>query len=118
VAAPTAVQNEPKALLQGAMHSHYHRGQDATRLRELGGEPPMTDMMVVVPEETAGAGVAVVKRLALPHAGFLAHAGENNLDELPRGQAVQYRNSLVAQFVGEDDVHQMPRRKRAELAFE
>jgi uncharacterized damage-inducible protein DinB len=51
-----AVQNEPKALLQDAMHSHYHRGQgrtitagrDATRLRELGGEPPMTDMMVLV----------------------------------------------------------------------
>jgi uncharacterized damage-inducible protein DinB len=32
-----------EALTQGAMHSHYHRGQNATRLRELGGEPPMTD---------------------------------------------------------------------------
>ena len=28
------------------MHSHYHRGQNATRLRELGGEPPMTDLIV------------------------------------------------------------------------
>jgi uncharacterized damage-inducible protein DinB len=35
-----------RALAQGAMHSHYHRGQNATRLRELGGEPPMTDLIV------------------------------------------------------------------------
>jgi uncharacterized damage-inducible protein DinB len=35
-----------EALLQCAMHSHYHRGQNATRLRELGGEPPMTDLIV------------------------------------------------------------------------
>jgi uncharacterized damage-inducible protein DinB len=32
-----------QALLQAAMHSHYHRAQNATRLRELGGEPPFTD---------------------------------------------------------------------------
>ena len=32
-----------EALAQGAMHTHYHRGQNATRLRELGGEPPPTD---------------------------------------------------------------------------
>jgi uncharacterized damage-inducible protein DinB len=32
-----------QALLQAAMHSHYHRGQNVTRLRELGGEPPLTD---------------------------------------------------------------------------
>lgn len=32
-----------EALLQAAMHSQYHRGQNATRLRELGGEPPLTD---------------------------------------------------------------------------
>ncbi|MGC2329600.1 MAG: DinB family protein, partial [Candidatus Sulfotelmatobacter sp.] len=31
------------ALTQAAMHSHYHRGQNATRLRELGGVPPGTD---------------------------------------------------------------------------
>jgi uncharacterized damage-inducible protein DinB len=36
------------ALMQAAMHSHYHRGQNATRLRELGGEPPMTDFIVWV----------------------------------------------------------------------
>lgn len=35
-----------EALTQGAMHSHYHRGQNATRLRELGGEPPTTDLIV------------------------------------------------------------------------
>src|SRR5450755_872124 len=29
-----------QALTQAAMHSHYHRGQNATRLRELGGVPP------------------------------------------------------------------------------
>jgi uncharacterized damage-inducible protein DinB len=28
------------------MHSQHHRGQNATRLRELGGEPPMTDLIV------------------------------------------------------------------------
>ena len=32
--------------MQAAMHSHYHRGQNATRLRELGGVPPMTDFIV------------------------------------------------------------------------
>jgi uncharacterized damage-inducible protein DinB len=34
-----------EALAQCAMHSHYHRGQNATRLRELGGEPPLTDLI-------------------------------------------------------------------------
>jgi uncharacterized damage-inducible protein DinB len=33
------------ALMQAAMHSHYHRGQNATRLRELGGVPPTTDFI-------------------------------------------------------------------------
>ena len=33
------------ALTQCAMHSHYHRGQNATRLRELGGVPPTTDFI-------------------------------------------------------------------------
>ena|SRR5438132_480024 len=35
-----------EALTQCAMHSHYHRGQNATRLRDLGGEPPGTDLIV------------------------------------------------------------------------
>jgi len=35
-----------EALTQGAMHSQYHRGQNATRLRDLGGEPPTTDYIV------------------------------------------------------------------------
>jgi uncharacterized damage-inducible protein DinB len=34
------------ALTQAAMHSHYHRGQNATRLRELGGVPPYTDFII------------------------------------------------------------------------
>jgi len=33
------------ALTQAAMHSHYHRGQNATRLRELGGVPPSSDFI-------------------------------------------------------------------------
>lgn len=35
-----------EAMLQAVMHSHYHRGQNATRLRELGGAPPLTDLIV------------------------------------------------------------------------
>jgi uncharacterized damage-inducible protein DinB len=35
-----------EALQQCVMHSQYHRGQNATRLRELGGEPPLTDFIV------------------------------------------------------------------------
>ena len=34
------------ALMQAALHSHYHRGQNATRLRELGGVPPATDFIL------------------------------------------------------------------------
>jgi uncharacterized damage-inducible protein DinB len=34
------------AFTQAAMHSHYHRGQNATRLRELGGVPPPIDFIV------------------------------------------------------------------------
>jgi uncharacterized damage-inducible protein DinB len=33
------------ALTQAAMHSHYHRGQNAIRLREIGGVPPGTDFI-------------------------------------------------------------------------
>ena len=35
-----------EALTQGAMHSQYHRGQIATRLREIGGVPATTDIIV------------------------------------------------------------------------
>jgi uncharacterized damage-inducible protein DinB len=35
-----------EALTQCAMHSHHHRAQNATRLRELGAVPPMTDLIV------------------------------------------------------------------------
>lgn len=42
---PPARISRRQALTQAAMHSHYHRGQNATRLRELGGAPPMTDFI-------------------------------------------------------------------------
>ncbi len=35
-----------ETMLQVAMHSAYHRGQVATKLREIGGEPPLTDFIV------------------------------------------------------------------------
>jgi uncharacterized damage-inducible protein DinB len=35
-----------EALTQMAMHSQWHRGQNATRLRELGTEPPTVDLIV------------------------------------------------------------------------
>jgi len=35
-----------QALTQAAMHSHYHRGQNASKLRELGGQPPITDLIL------------------------------------------------------------------------
>lgn len=35
-----------QALAQAATHRHYHRAQNATRLRELGGKPPLTDLIV------------------------------------------------------------------------
>jgi uncharacterized damage-inducible protein DinB len=35
-----------QALTQMAMHSQHHRGQNATRLRELGAVPPTTDLIV------------------------------------------------------------------------
>ena len=37
-----------EALVQVAMHSHYHRGQNATRLKQLGAQPPMTDFIAWV----------------------------------------------------------------------
>lgn len=35
-----------EALLQAVMHSQWHRGQNATRLRELGATPPTLDLIV------------------------------------------------------------------------
>jgi len=35
-----------RTLHQALMHSHYHRGQNATRLRDLGAKPPTTDLIV------------------------------------------------------------------------
>lgn len=36
------------ALIQVTMHSHYHRAQNAVRLRELGGTPEITDYIIWV----------------------------------------------------------------------
>jgi uncharacterized damage-inducible protein DinB len=33
------------SILQLALHTSYHRGQVALRLREAGGEPPLTDFI-------------------------------------------------------------------------
>ena len=43
------------ALTQAAMHSHYHRGQNAARLRELGGVPPGTDFIEWLRQERPAA---------------------------------------------------------------
>lgn len=43
---PVVKLSRRHALTQAAMHSHYHRGQNATRLRELGGAPPLTDFII------------------------------------------------------------------------
>jgi len=43
---PPAKISIRQALTHAAMHSHYHRGQNATRLRELRGTPPTTDFIV------------------------------------------------------------------------
>lgn len=37
-----------ESLLQVSLHSSYHRGQVNRRLRELGGEPPLTDYIAWV----------------------------------------------------------------------
>ena len=42
---PPAKITVAQALTQAAMHSHYHRAQNATRMRELGGVPPNTDFI-------------------------------------------------------------------------
>ncbi len=38
-----AVPTVGQTLVQVVMHSAYHRGQVSARLRELGGDPPLTD---------------------------------------------------------------------------
>jgi uncharacterized damage-inducible protein DinB len=43
---PPLTLTRTEALTQMAMHSQWHRAQNATRLRELGGEPPMSDLIV------------------------------------------------------------------------
>ncbi|TSA23891.1 hypothetical protein D4R75_02530 [bacterium] len=43
---PTFIVTTTQALVQVAMHSQYHRGQNATRLREVGGTPPTLDFVL------------------------------------------------------------------------
>jgi uncharacterized damage-inducible protein DinB len=40
-----AVATTGEYLLQLVLHTTYHRGQVATRIREAGGEPPLTDFI-------------------------------------------------------------------------
>ena len=40
ITGPSLQVSVREGLTQVAMHSHHHRGQNARRLRELGGEPP------------------------------------------------------------------------------
>ncbi|MGD8278073.1 MAG: DinB family protein [Gemmatimonadota bacterium] len=39
-----------EGMLQAILHSQHHRGQSATRLRELGGTPPTTDLILWIAE--------------------------------------------------------------------
>ena len=43
---PALTLTVTEALTQCAMHSQWHRGQNAVRLRELGAEPPMVDLII------------------------------------------------------------------------
>jgi uncharacterized damage-inducible protein DinB len=40
------VATRAETVLQVALHTTYHRGQVATQLRDLGGEPPLSDFAV------------------------------------------------------------------------
>jgi uncharacterized damage-inducible protein DinB len=42
---PFSAVTHRETLLQIPMHSHYHRGQVNTRLRELGATPPLVDFI-------------------------------------------------------------------------
>ena len=42
---PVSVITHRETLLQVPMHSHYHRAQVNTRLRELGATPPLVDFI-------------------------------------------------------------------------
>jgi len=44
-----------EAFMQAVMHSQWHRGQNAARLRELGGEPPTVDLIVWISNDRPAA---------------------------------------------------------------
>lgn len=43
---PPLTISATEALTQMTMHSHHHRGQNLTRLRELGATPPTLDLII------------------------------------------------------------------------
>jgi uncharacterized damage-inducible protein DinB len=43
---PPCVITVPEALVQAAMHTHHHRGQLMTRLKDFGGEPKNVDWII------------------------------------------------------------------------
>lgn len=49
-----------ESVLQVAMHTTHHRGQIATRIRELGGDPPVTDFVIWIWQGRAEAEWATV----------------------------------------------------------
>jgi uncharacterized damage-inducible protein DinB len=50
---PGAKLTLAQALMQVVMHSQSHRGQCASRLRELGGEPPILDFILWLKDRPA-----------------------------------------------------------------
>jgi uncharacterized damage-inducible protein DinB len=52
---PGARPTLAEALTQVVMHSQHHRGQCASRLRTLGGKPPMVDYIIWIKDRPAPA---------------------------------------------------------------
>ncbi len=58
---PTFIVTYGQALVQVAMHSQYHRGQNATKLREAGGTPPTLDFVLWIWKGRLKADWSIVK---------------------------------------------------------
>ena len=52
---PEARPRVADAMMQVVMHSQHHRGQCASRLRALGGAPPMVDFILWLKHRPAAA---------------------------------------------------------------
>ncbi|MBI3192901.1 MAG: hypothetical protein HYZ34_00375 [Ignavibacteriae bacterium] len=48
---PRLIITKGQSLLQAVMHSQYHRGQNASRLKDLGGKPPLLDYIAWLQQE-------------------------------------------------------------------